>query len=328
MSGPTPPAQAPPTLRVQTVLYRTPVDAVERFRQGVAAACAFARRSGAIASATLWIGDSSPEPLVAGEGPLRLDIPLDTPADAPPGSTPGRADPTGGLDSVHYLHFGANLGSAGGHNRLFRDMDEDVVLVINPDTYAAPRLVHELLAALADPTVGVAEPRQLPLEHPKAHDPETGETSWASGSCFLVRAPVVRTIGGFDTDLFFLHGDDVDFSWRARLAGWRVVHRPTARVFHDKRLSDDGVILAGEGELEHSARVRVLLPWRYDRRDLALAALQALESAPDTLSRRVGAELRARVDAGTMPEAIDHDHAVAQFVGDDYAVHRFSYGDP
>jgi GT2 family glycosyltransferase len=309
----------PPSLRVQTVLYRTPPEAVDRFRQAVSAACALARRSGAIGSATLWIGDSSPAPLVGagGESP----VPVPTGAGAP-------EEVADGLDQVHYLHFGANLGSAGGHNRLFRDMTEDLVLVVNPDTYAAPRLVAELVAGLADPTVGVVEARQLPLEHPKAHDPETGDTSWASGSCFLARAQVVRAIGGFDARLFFLHGDDVDFSWRARLAGWRVVHRPTARIFHDKRLSDDGVILAGEGELEHSARVRVLLPWRYDRRDLALAALAALEAAPDELSRRVGAELRARIDAGDMPEAIDHDHVVAQFVRADYAEHRFSYADP
>lgn len=311
----TPAGPARPSLRVQTVCYHTPRDALERFRQGVAAACATARRTGAIGSASLWIGDSSPVPLLGaeGHGPVAL---------APDPQAPG------GIDEEHYLHFGANLGSAGGHNRLFRDMTEDLVLVINPDTYAAPRMVAELVAGLADPSVGVVEARQLPLEHPKAFDPETGDTSWASGSCFLARAEVVAAIGGFDADLFFLHGDDVDFSWRARLAGWRVVHRPTARVFHDKRLSDDGVIMAGEGELEHSARVRVLLPWRYGRRDLALAALEALEGAPDELSQRVGAELRARIDAGDMPEAIDHDHVVAQFVNDDYAEHRFSYADP
>lgn len=294
----TAPETAAPSLRVQTVLYRTPPDTLRRFRHGMEAACALASRTGAIRSATLWIGDSSPEPLAGVEG------------------------------AGHYLHFGANLGSAGGHNRLFRDMTEDLVLVVNPDTYAAPRLVAELVAGMADPTVGVVEARQLPLEHPKAHDPETGDTSWASGSCFLARAEVVRAIGGFDTRLFFLHGDDVDFSWRARLAGWRVVHRPTARVFHDKRLSDDGVILAGEGELEHSARVKVLLPWRYSRQDLALSALAGLEAAPDELSKRVGAELRARIDAGDMPDAIDDDHTVAQFVKDDYAEHRFSYADP
>lgn len=307
MSDQEPPDE--PTLRVQTVLYRTGRAAFTRFYRGISAACTVALASGSIRAAVLVAGDSSPDPLADGAEELVGD------------------DGPGPFASVEYDHYGANLGSAGGHNRLFARAEEDLVLVCNPDTYASPHLVTELVAGLADPTVGIVEARQLPLEHPKAHDPVTGDTSWASGSCFLTRTQVVRGIGGFDTDLFFLHGDDVDFSWRARLQGWRVVHRPSARVFHDKRLSDDGVILPGEGELEHSARVSVLLPWRYSRRDLALERLRSLEAMPDDLSRRVGMELRDRIRAGTMPDPIDPDNMVAEFIGADYADHRFSYAD-
>ncbi len=297
------------SLRVQTVLYDNAPGDVARFVRSVAAACGYALESGAIRSAELAIGDSSPEPVVQGVEELLS----------------GGPDP---FARVTYAHFGANLGSAGGHNRLFEEADTEVVLVMNPDTYASPRLVTELVAGISGAQVGVVEARQLPLEHPKAHDPATGEVSWASGTCFLVRREVLHDTGGFDADLFFLHGDDVDFSWRARLAGWRVVHRPSARVFHDKRLDDTGVIVAGRRELEQSAIVSVLLPWRYSRRDLALERLAALEAAPDELSRSVAAALRARVDHGGMPEAIDPEHRVGEFAGDDYARHRFSYADP
>ena len=297
------------TLRVQTVLYDNAPSDVARFVSGVAAACTYALQSGAIGAAELAIGDSSPEPVARAAGDL----------------LPGGPDP---FDRATYVHFGANLGSAGGHNRLFEEAGTDLVLVMNPDTYASPHLVAELVAGAAEPGVGVVEARQLPLEHPKAHDPMTGDVSWASGTCFLVRKQVVDDTGGFDADLFFLHGDDVDFSWRTRLAGWRVVHRASARVFHDKRLDETGVIGAGERELEQSAIVSVLLPWRYSRRDLALERLAALEAAPDELSRTVAAELRARVEAGGMPEPIDPGHLVGEFVGDDYARHRFSYADP
>jgi hypothetical protein len=297
------------SLRVQTVLYEVAPSDVVRFAAGVSAACAYALGTGAIASAELAIGDSSPEPTARRAEELLA-----------PGPHP--------FARVTYLHYGANLGSAGGQNRLFEDAAADAVLVTNPDTYASPHLVAELVAGLAEPDVGIVEARQLPLEHPKAHDPATGDVSWASGSCFLVRRAVLQAIGGFDADLFFLHGDDVDFSWRARLAGWRVVHRPSARVFHDKRLDDTGVIRAGERELEQSAMASVLLPWRYSRQDLALERLASLEAAPDELSRAVAAELRARVEAGGMPEPIDPEHRVGEFVGDDYALHRFSYADP
>lgn len=300
-----------PTVRVQTVLYEADIRDVARFTAGMSASCAYAIEIGAVASAELAIGDSSPAPLteVPGDGGELLL---------------GGPNP---FAKVTYLHYGANLGSAGGHNRLFADSGADAVLVVNPDTYAAPQLVAELVRGLADPTVGIVEARQLPLEHPKAHDPATGDVSWASGSCFLVRAAVLEVTGGFDTDLFFLDGDDVDFSWRARLAGWRVVHRATARVFHDKRLDEHAVIRARAGEREQSAIVSILLPWRYSRQDLALERLAELERCGDDVSRKVAAELRARIDAGEMPEPIDPDHRVAQFVGGDYAPHRFSYGD-
>ncbi len=300
--------RACPSLRVQTVLFDNSPGDVVRFVRGVSAACAHALGSGAISSAELAVGDCSPEPVESAEELL--------------GEGPNP------FSRVSYLHFGANLGSAGGHNRLFADSEADVVLVVNPDTYASPHLVAELVAGIAQDGVGIAEARQLPLEHPKAHDPLTGDVSWASGSCFLVRAAVLEATGGFDTDLFFLHGDDVDLSWRARLAGWRVVHRPSARVFHDKRLDETGVIRAGARELEQSAIVSVLLPWRYGRKDLALERLARLEAAGDEVSRTAAAALRARIDAGGMPEPIDPDHRVGEFHGDDYARHRFSYADP
>lgn len=295
-----------PSVRVQTVLYENAARDVVRFVAGMSAACAHAIGSGRIASAELAIGDSSAEPVASNAEELLAE-----------GQTP--------FTRVAYLHFGTNLGSAGGHNRLFAASRADAVLVVNPDTYASPHLVSELVAAFEDPTVGIVEARQLPLEHPKAHDPVTGDVSWASGSCLLVRAGVVEATGGFDADLFFLHGDDVDFSWRTRLAGWRVVHRPTARVFHDKRLDERAVIRVGEREREQSALASVLLPWRYSRQDLALDRLEQLEAANDEISRTVAKELRARVEAGRMPEPIDPDHVVGEFVGGEYAHHRFSY---
>jgi hypothetical protein len=296
---------APPSLRAQTVLYETDAASVLRFFHGVSAACRLARDRGVVGRAVLAVGDSSPAAT-----PFAEVVP---------------SEEWGPFDDVSYLHYGANLGSGGGHNRLFEGLGEDLVLVMNPDTYASPRMIAELVAGLDDPEVGVVEARQLPLEHPKSHDPETGDTSWASGSCFLARARVIAETGGFDPEYFFLYGDDVDFSWRARLRGWRVVHRPSARVFHDKRLTADGFVQAADLEPRYSAEVSVLLPWRYSRPELALARLAELESSPDAVQREVAASLRQRIADGRMPEPIDADHRVGQFVDGEYAVHRFSY---
>jgi hypothetical protein len=138
---------------------------------------------------------------------------------------------------------------------------------------------------------------------------------------------VVRDTGGFDPDLFFLYGDDVDFSWRARLAGWRIVHRPTGRVFHDKRLTPDGVLEVTDAERRYAAEAAVLLPWRYSRPDLAQRNLAAFETSGDAPLQSIARELRERQRLGQLPEPLDPDGTVAEFVQDNFAEHRFSYGD-
>jgi len=298
-----------PSLRVQLVLYRNSQGGIDRCLQAIATASALARRRGVIGRAVLAIGDSSPQPSLT--DPKKL----------------GDSLVGGPFDAVNYDYFGTNLGHAGGHNRLLGDLAEDLLLVLNPDTYASPRLLIELTASLADPTIGIVEGRQIPIEHPKAHHLELGDTGWACGACLLARAEVVRATGGFDPDLFFLYCDDVDFSWRARLAGWRIVHRPTARVFHDKRLTPDGVLEVTDAERRYAAEAAVLLPWRYSRPELAERNLQSLEDSGDSLLRGVARELRDRQRLGQLPEALDPAGTVAEFVGDNFAEHRFSYDD-
>ncbi|PLS75908.1 MAG: hypothetical protein CYG61_05060, partial [Actinobacteria bacterium] len=58
----------------------------------------------------------------------------------------------------------------------------------------------------------------------------------APGGCTLVRADLFRSLGGFDPEMF-LFGEDLDFSWRAQVAGARVVVAPAARVRHLEAMS-------------------------------------------------------------------------------------------
>jgi GT2 family glycosyltransferase len=58
----------------------------------------------------------------------------------------------------------------------------------------------------------------------------------APGGCTLVRADLFHALGGFDegVDLF---GEDLNLSWRAQVAGGRVVVAPDARVAHVEAIS-------------------------------------------------------------------------------------------
>ncbi|MCJ7770225.1 glycosyltransferase, partial [Candidatus Bathyarchaeota archaeon] len=57
------------------------------------------------------------------------------------------------------------------------------------------------------------------------------EVFFAEGMAFAVKREVVNRIGILD-DYYFMEYDDMDYSWRARLAGYRVYFLPSAIVYH------------------------------------------------------------------------------------------------
>ena len=53
----------------------------------------------------------------------------------------------------------------------------------------------------------------------------------ASGGASLYRVEMLKDIGLFDED-FFAYYEDVDISFRARLAGWKIIYEPKAVAYH------------------------------------------------------------------------------------------------
>jgi GT2 family glycosyltransferase len=51
------------------------------------------------------------------------------------------------------------------------------------------------------------------------------------GGATAYRRDVWQALGGFD-EAFWMYLEDVDFGFRARLAGWEAVFAPRARVYH------------------------------------------------------------------------------------------------
>jgi hypothetical protein len=297
-----------PALAVHVVLFRHSEEAVATLLRSVDRSISDARGSGEVGVTTVLIGDSSPVPVLNPEKVNEFQ----------------RAVSSGEL-SYHY--FDQNRGSAGGNNDLFRYADSDLVLIINPDCYASPSLVRMLCLQMEDPEVGIVEGRQLPLEHPKDFDRRSGDTSWASGSCMLIRRQVVDRLGGFDEESFFMYCDDVDFSWRARLEGFRVVYQPGACVFHDKRLDPQGQIVAGEAEVYYSAEASLMLAWKWSDPEQLETARQALLASTVEAHHRAVEAFDARRADDRLPLPLDPARTVSQFVGHNYAAHRFGYDD-
>lgn len=79
--------------------------------------------------------------------------------------------------------------------------------------------------------VGMWELKQEPYEHPKYFNPITGETSWASGACMIVKRDIFKKIGGFDTKIF-MYCEDVEISWNVRKHGYSIKYLYNVPITH------------------------------------------------------------------------------------------------
>ncbi len=151
----------------------------------------------------------------------------------------------------------------------------DYIMLLNPDTIAlrgaldglieymethpdagacGPKLVLpdgslDLACRRAFPTPEVAFYRMIGLSrlfprHPRFarynltyldEDCET-EVDSVVGACMLVRTGVVREVGLLD-ETFFMYGEDLDWAYRIKQYGWRIMYVPSVTVYHHKRAS-------------------------------------------------------------------------------------------
>lgn len=65
---------------------------------------------------------------------------------------------------------------------------------------------------------------------------KTAEVDSVGGACMLVRLLAIDQVGLLD-DRFFMYGEDLDWSYRIKAAGWRVYYYPEATVVHLKSAS-------------------------------------------------------------------------------------------
>ncbi|HET9091513.1 MAG TPA: glycosyltransferase [Acidimicrobiales bacterium] len=93
----------------------------------------------------------------------------------------------------------------------------------------APELLEQV--GLSMHRLGTPAPRIQPGELDQSQHDESREVFAVPGGCALVRADLFEALGGYDTAISLL-GEEVDFCWRAQIAGARVVVAPRARVRH------------------------------------------------------------------------------------------------
>ena len=295
----------PVSVQIQSILYHNELSDLERTLASLARTAELSIAKRLVSHFHLYWGDCSPGPCLS------------------PKQVACLREKYASVFSFEYTFFGENLGSARGHNTLAKAASTDFLFICNPDVVSSPDLFEQLLRPFTRLGIGIVEGKQLPFEHPKDYDKITGETSWASTACALVPLSLFHSTNGFDADSFFLYCDDVDFSWRVRLAGYRVIHQPAALVFHDKRLSDGGAWQPSNAEHYYSAEAALFLAHKWSRPDLVDDILLDFKSSDSQSLRKAVKAFEQKRDNGDLPAPLDSAHEVGQFVGAFYAKHRF-----
>tara|TARA_Y100000114_G_scaffold39339_1_gene35004 strand:- start:442 stop:1458 length:1017 start_codon:yes stop_codon:yes gene_type:complete len=152
-----------------------------------------------------------------------------------------------------------NSGYSGGNNFGFHyalEKEYPFVGTLNPDAIADKYWTRELLSVLEEKqdigivagilarsdkkhtdstgdfytTWGIPSPRGR--DKPLSKAPRTGEYVFGvTGGGFITRSEVLKAIGMFD-EKFFMYYEDVDFCFRAQLAGYKAYYSPKAIAYH------------------------------------------------------------------------------------------------
>jgi hypothetical protein len=205
---------------------------------------------------------------------------------------------------VQLIKLPENTGFSGGVNmgiQVALDQGAEAVALFNNDAVANKDWLKHLVATMdADEKIGIVSCKQLRTD--KKYLDSTGDFYSIYGMPFprgrnqvdsgqynaseaifsapagatLYRSDLFSGIGVFDQE-FFAYLEDVDISFRAQLAGWRVIYQPKAEVYHH--------VSATGSRLGHFTRYHYIknfymlyaknMPWRLYWKYLPLFAYQA-----------------------------------------------------
>ncbi|MHA6247668.1 glycosyltransferase family 2 protein [Pontibacter sp. CAU 1760] len=165
---------------------------------------------------------------------------------------------------VRLILLEQNFGFCAGYNQALKQVDADYYVLLNSDVAVPPGWVEPLVALLdSDSSVAVCQPKINSQQHPdffeyagaggglldalgypycrgrlfetleedKGQYDDVQEIFWATGACMVVRATVFHGLGRLEP-AFFAHMEEIDFCWRAKNAGYKVLYNGHSQVFH------------------------------------------------------------------------------------------------
>lgn len=165
---------------------------------------------------------------------------------------------------IRIIQNSTNGGFAKGYNKALEQVSAEYYVLLNSDVEVTENWLEPVIRMMdTDQTIAAAQPK-IRSWHRKAYfeyagaaggfidqygypfcrgrifqhlekdigqyDDET-EIFWATGACMFVRAKAYHELGGLDED-FFAHMEEIDFCWRLKQKGYKIMYQPDSVVYH------------------------------------------------------------------------------------------------
>ncbi len=165
---------------------------------------------------------------------------------------------------INVIQNESNGGFASGYNVALRQIQADYYILLNSDIEVTQNWIKPVIDLMeSDQEVAACQPKIRSyynksgfeyagaaggfideygypfcrgrifqsLEEDKGQYDNDIEVFWATGACMFVRADLFHKLNGFD-DRFFAHMEEIDFCWRVKSLGYKVMVCHSSMVYH------------------------------------------------------------------------------------------------
>jgi GT2 family glycosyltransferase len=205
------------------------------------------------------------------------------------GSTDGSAGfVTESYPQVVLVRNERNLGFATANNRGLRKATGDLLVLLNNDTEVHPGWLRALVNTASEPGVGIVGAKALypdgKLQHAGGYvgkrgaashhgyqEPDGGQfdqtrdVDFVTGASLAITRKALETVGELDEGFAPIYYEDLDWCYRARAAGLRVVYQPQAKLVHHESATTATFNYEQMFALNHGRLRFVFKHWALDR---------------------------------------------------------------
>jgi len=166
--------------------------------------------------------------------------------------------------SIKIIQNNENGGFSKGYNDALRQIESEYFCLLNSDVEVTENWIEPIIKMLDNhKEVAVVQPKLLSyynknqyeyagacggfldylgypfcrgrlfecLENDEGQYDDAIEVFWATGAALFVRSSIFIQLNGFDED-FFAHMEEIDFCWRVKNLGYKIMVEPKSVVYH------------------------------------------------------------------------------------------------